>query len=74
MMLVLHKVATFIWFEFVVRPEGVVEGKVPMLAALWILGIEESCHISNHIDAKLTVEITLALVEGPDSDPDFDTH
>jgi hypothetical protein len=74
MMLVLHKVATFIGFELIVRPEGVVEGKVSMLVALWVLGVEEACHISDHIDAKLAVEVTLALVEGSDSDTDFDTH
>lgn len=73
-MVLLHEIATFVGLEFVMRPERVVEGEVTMFIAFGILGIEESCHISNHIDAQFAVEVALALVEGSNSDTDFDTH
>jgi len=74
MTVVLHKVTTLIGFKLIMRPKGVVEGKVTMFAALRVLRIEKSRHISNHIDTKLAIEVTLALVEWSYSHAYLDTH
>lgn len=45
-----------------------------MFVALRVLRVEESRHISNHIDTKLAIEITFSLVERSYSYTYFNTH
>ena len=56
------------------RPKGIVEGEVSVLAAVGVFGVEELRHVAGHIHAELAVHVRLALVERAHSYSHFHTH
>lgn len=59
-------------FEFVVRPEGIVESKIPVLFC--IVHIEQPGGIPHHFHAQLTAQIDFSLVEGTNSHSYLHAH
>ena len=45
----LHKEAFLIGLELVVGPEGIVKGKISMLAVIRIIGVIKSSHVAYHV-------------------------
>jgi len=70
----LREVSAFLHFEFVMRPEGVVEGKVAVFATLRVICVVETSQVTVHVHAEFTVEVSLALVEGTHPHTYFYTH
>jgi hypothetical protein len=68
----LHKVASLILTKFVVRPEGIVECEIPKF--LFVIFIVKTSGRSDHINTKFAIKGDFSLIEGPDSDTDFNTH
>lgn len=56
------------------RPEGIIEGIISVFSVLWVFGIEEASHVSNHLDAEFAVEVDFSLVEGTHPHSYLDTH
>lgn len=68
----LHKVSSFIGFKLIMRPERIIEGKVPMFFR--VIRIKETGSRAHHINTEPTVKILFPLIVWPNSDTNFNTH
>jgi hypothetical protein len=69
----IHKIAVLISREGIMGPERVVESVITRMF-IRVLGIEETSHISDHVNAELAIESRFALIKWTHSHSYFYAH
>ena len=68
------EISSFVSFELIMGPKGIVEGVVAVLAMFRVVGVKEPGKVAIHLYAQFAVEVDLPLVEGPHPHPYLNTH
>jgi hypothetical protein len=45
-----------------------------VLAIFWVIGVEKTSHVADHLHAQSAVEVGLSLIEGTHPDSNLNTH